>query len=72
MGIWTLLKFNFKYYRRHAVLSLLCVLGICLGVGIIVAVELINKLRADFVFFVRGLPFRAGNPFHRLSLWQNR
>jgi putative ABC transport system permease protein len=42
MSITTLLKFNFRYYRRHALLSLLCLLGISLGVGVVVAVELIN------------------------------
>lgn len=42
MTITTLLRFNLHYYRRHALLSLLCLAGICLGVGIVVAVELIN------------------------------
>lgn len=43
MSLGTLLRFNLRYYRRHILLSLLCLLGISLGVGIVVAVELINK-----------------------------
>ena len=39
----TLLKFNIRYYRRHSLLSLLCLMGIALGVGIVVAVDLINS-----------------------------
>ena len=43
MTLPTLFKFNIRYYRRHCLLSLLCVMGIALGVGIVVAVELINN-----------------------------
>ncbi len=43
MTLSTLIKFNIRYYRRHSVLSLLCIMGIALGVGIVVAVELINS-----------------------------
>ncbi len=42
MTISTVLKFNFHYYRRHILLTTLCLMGIALGVGIVVAVELIN------------------------------
>ena len=42
MNLPVLLKFNLRYYRRHVMLSLLCLTGIALGVGIVVAVELIN------------------------------
>ena len=43
MTVSTLVKFNIRYYRRHSMLSLLCIMGIALGVGIVVAVELINN-----------------------------
>jgi putative ABC transport system permease protein len=43
MNLTTLVKFNLRYYRRHRLLSLLCLTGISLGVGIVVAVELINN-----------------------------
>jgi putative ABC transport system permease protein len=43
MSLSPLLKFNLRYYRRHALLAILCLLGISLGVGIVVAVELINN-----------------------------
>jgi putative ABC transport system permease protein len=43
MTLPALLKFNVRYYRRHALLSFLCLTGIALGVGIVVAVELINN-----------------------------
>jgi len=42
MTLSTFIKFNIRYYRRHRMLSLLCIMGIALGVGIVVAVELIN------------------------------
>jgi putative ABC transport system permease protein len=82
MGIWTLLKFNFKYYRRHALLSLLCVLGICLGVGIIVAVELINN--SALISFSSSVDYLSGRATHSIvsaygriderlfaSIWRN-
>lgn len=82
MGVRPLLKFNLKYYRRHSLLSLLCVLGICLGVGIIVAVELINdSALASFSSSVEYLSGRAthsivsgyGRIDERLfaSIWKN-
>ncbi|MEW6350100.1 MAG: FtsX-like permease family protein [Thermodesulfobacteriota bacterium] len=41
-GLSALLRFNLRYYRHHRVLAMLCLTGIALGVGIVVAVELIN------------------------------
>ena len=43
MNTSSLLKFNIRYYRRHVLLSVLCLTGISLGVGIVVAVQLINN-----------------------------
>jgi putative ABC transport system permease protein len=43
MNTSTLLTFNIRYYRRHLLLSILCLTGISLGVGIVVAVQLINN-----------------------------
>ncbi len=54
----TLLRFNFKYYRRHTLLAMLCLLGISLGVGIIVAVELINN--SALASFESSVDFLAG------------
>ncbi len=58
MTLSTLLKFNFRYYRRHFLLSLLCLMGIALGVGIVVAVQLINnsalKSFSSYVDFLSG------------------
>ncbi len=42
MALPTLIKFNLKYYRTRMSLAILCVAGISLGVGVIVAVQLIN------------------------------
>ncbi len=64
MAIWPLLKFNFKYYRRHSLLSLLCVLGICLGVGIIVAVELINN--SALASFSSSVDYLSGRATHSI------
>ncbi len=62
MTLKTLLKFNFKYYRRHALLAVLCLLGISLGVGIVVAVELINdSALASFASSVDFLSGKATN-----------
>lgn len=36
-------KLTFRYYARHKILSVLCLLGIALGVGIVTAVDLINQ-----------------------------
>ena len=43
MKIAGLLFFNIRYYRRHKLLLLLCLAGISLGVGIVVAVRIINN-----------------------------
>ncbi|MGO9117938.1 MAG: ABC transporter permease [Desulfomonilaceae bacterium] len=60
MTVSTLLKFNIRYYRRHTMLSLLCIMGIALGVGIVVAVELINNSAlASFSSYVDLLSGRA-------------
>ncbi|AFM28215.1 FtsX-like permease family protein [Desulfomonile tiedjei] len=63
-GIRTLLKFNLKYYRRHAVLAILCTMGICLGVGIIVAVELINS--SALASFASSVEFLGGKATHSI------
>jgi len=62
MTLPTLLKFNLRYYRRHSLLSLLCLIGISLGVGIVVAVELINdSALSSFSASVDYLSGRATN-----------
>jgi putative ABC transport system permease protein len=62
MTTQTLLRFNFKYYRRHTLLAVLCLVGISLGVGIVVAVELINdSALASFESSVDFLSGRATN-----------
>ncbi|MGC8603434.1 MAG: FtsX-like permease family protein [Desulfomonilaceae bacterium] len=58
MTLTPLLKFNFKYYRRHSLLAALCLLGISLGVGIVVAVELINN--SALASFESSVDFLAG------------
>ena len=83
MTIRTLLKFNFKYYRRHTLLALLCLTGISLGVGIVVAVELINdSALSSFESSVDFLSGRATNSIistfgridekHFQEIWTNR
>ncbi len=62
MNLSTLLKFNFRYYRRHVMLSLLCLTGIALGVGIVVAVELINNTALSS--FASSVDFLAGRATH--------
>jgi putative ABC transport system permease protein len=64
MTLPTLLKFNLRYYRRHVLLSLLCMLGISLGVGIVVAVELINNSALES--FSASVDFLAGRATHSL------
>ncbi len=60
MTLSTLVKFNIRYYRHHSVLSLLCIMGIALGVGIVIAVELINNSALDsFSSYVDLLSGRA-------------
>lgn len=62
MTLVPLLKFNLRYYRRHALLSLLCLLGITLGVGILVAVELINQ--SALASFARSVDILSGRATH--------
>ena len=62
MALSTLLKFNFRYYRRHSLLSLLCLMGITLGVGIVVAVELINN--SALSSFSSSVDFLSGRATH--------
>jgi putative ABC transport system permease protein len=42
MTLWPALRLNLRYYRRRRLLAALCLTGISLGVGIVVAVKLIN------------------------------
>ncbi|MFH0959566.1 MAG: FtsX-like permease family protein [Pseudomonadota bacterium] len=83
MTTLSLLKFNFKYYRRHTLLALLCLTGISLGVGIVVAVELINdSALSSFESSVDFLSGRATNSIistfgkidekHFREIWTNR
>ncbi len=62
MTLCTLLKFNLRYYRRHLLLSLLCMLGISLGVGIVIAVELIND--SALQSFSSSVDFLSGRATH--------
>ncbi|MGA8831881.1 MAG: FtsX-like permease family protein, partial [Desulfomonilaceae bacterium] len=82
MTTQTLLRFNFKYYRRHTLLAVLCLVGISLGVGIVVAVELINdSALASFESSVDFLSGRATNSIistfgridekHFKQIWKN-
>ncbi len=64
MGLGVLFKLNLRYYRRHGVLSLLCLLGIALGVGIIVAVELINN--SALASFASSVDFLSGKSTHSI------
>ncbi len=64
MNITTLFKFNLRYYRRHSLLSLLCLLGIALGVGIVVAVELIND--SALASFARSVDALSGKATYSL------
>ena len=64
MNITTLFKFNLRYYRRHSLLSLLCLLGIALGVGIVVAVELIND--SALASFARSVDVLSGKATYSL------
>ncbi len=79
----TILKFNGRYYKRRRSLALLCLLGIALGVGIVVAVELINE--SALASFSKSIDFLSGRADYsvisdqgRLSeaefvtLWKNR
>jgi len=62
MTFCALLRFNLRYYRRHSLLSVLCLLGICLGVGILIAVELINT--AALSSFASTVGFLSGRATH--------
>lgn len=62
MTLTTLLKFNFKYYKRHSLLALLCLTGISLGVGIVIAVELING--SALASFSSSIDFLSGKSSH--------
>jgi putative ABC transport system permease protein len=64
MSLATLLTFNLRYYRRHRLLSLLCTMGICLGVGIVIAVELINESALDS--FSRSVDLLSGRATHSI------
>ena len=83
MSIATLLKFNLRYYRRHSLLSLLCLMGISLGVGVVVAVELIND--SALASFAQSVDLLAGKATHSIvsgygriedrlfaEVWKNR
>ena len=62
MTVSVLTRFNLRYYRRHVLLSLLCLMGISLGVGIVVAVELINKSALES--FTASVDFLSGKATH--------
>lgn len=62
MTLAPLIKFNLRYYRRHSLLSLLCVMGIALGVGIVIAVQLIND--SALASFSSTVDFLAGRATH--------
>lgn len=64
MTLSTLVKFNVRYYRRHSLLSLLCLMGIALGVGIVVAVELINN--SALSSFASTVDFLSGRATHSI------
>ncbi|MEW6533865.1 MAG: FtsX-like permease family protein [Thermodesulfobacteriota bacterium] len=64
MNLSPLLKFNLRYYRRHVLLSVLCLLGIALGVGIVVSVELIND--SALSSFAASVDFLAGKASHSI------
>lgn len=83
MNLTTLVKFNLRYYRRHRLLSLLCLTGISLGVGIVVAVELIND--SALASFSSTVDFLSGRATHSIvsnygriderafaEIWKNR
>jgi putative ABC transport system permease protein len=62
MTLAPIIKFNLRYYRRHSLLSLLCLMGIALGVGILVAVQLIND--SALASFSSTVDFLAGRATH--------
>ncbi len=62
MTFSTLVKFNLRYYRRNSMLSLLCLMGIALGVGIVVAVQLINN--SALSAFASSVDYLSGRATH--------
>ncbi|MFH1113094.1 MAG: FtsX-like permease family protein [Pseudomonadota bacterium] len=62
MTFSTLIKFNLRYYRRNSMLSLLCLMGISLGVGIVAAVQLIND--SALSAFASSVDYLAGRATH--------
>ncbi|MEJ2718684.1 MAG: FtsX-like permease family protein [Deltaproteobacteria bacterium] len=62
MRLPTVLRINLRYYGRHRLLALLCLLGISLGVGIVVAVELIND--SALSSFASSVDFLSGKATH--------
>lgn len=62
MNLPTVLKINLRYYGRHRLLAVLCLLGISLGVGIVVAVELINE--SALSSFASSIDFLSGKATH--------
>lgn len=64
MTFAALLKFNLRYYKRHSLLALLCLMGISLGVGIVIAVELINS--SALASFSSSIDFLSGKASHSI------
>ncbi len=62
MRLSTLIRLSARYYWRHRLLSVLCLLGIALGVGIVVAVELINN--SALSSFSSSVDFLSGRATH--------
>mgnify|MGYP005832433395 CR=1 FL=1 len=64
MNLKPLIQFNLRYYRRHPSLSALCLMGIALGVGIVVAVQLIND--SALASFSSTVDFLSGRATHSI------
>jgi len=62
MSLPTLLRLSLRYYSRHRLLAALCLLGISLGVGVVVAVELINQ--SAFSSLASSVDFLSGKATH--------
>ena len=62
MTLRTAFRLNLRYYRRHRLLAFLCLLGISLGVGIVIAVELIND--SAFSAFASSIDVLSGRATH--------
>ncbi|MFH0824342.1 MAG: FtsX-like permease family protein [Pseudomonadota bacterium] len=65
MNLSTLLAFNLRYYRHNLHLAFLCLAGIALGVGIIVAVELISN--SALSSFSESIDFLSGQATHTVE-----